>query len=87
MMCVGEYKHHNQTEKLMQDPMFKGKVREYTAAKLSVALPDTVDWRTAGAVSFVKDQVSKHNMNTHACTRLINCTQADVCIMYLCVCV
>lgn len=57
MMCVGDYSHHNHTERLLENNMFKGRVREYTHPQ-GVSLPETVDWRTAGAVSFVKDQVT-----------------------------
>lgn len=57
-MCVQDYKRKNVTEKLLADSRrFKGiKVSEYKQPE-SVSLPDTVDWRTGGAVTWVKDQV------------------------------
>lgn len=55
MTCVQDYRHHNTTEKLLS--MSKGfKVSEYKASDVS-SLPETVDWRTGGAVTHVKDQV------------------------------
>lgn len=54
MMCVQEAPR-NHTEMLMARK-FKGNIREYKVSK-EVSLPDTVDWRTGGAVTFVKDQV------------------------------
>ena len=57
MMCVQDYNHHgNLTESLLADNKFKGRVREYQAPA-TVSLPETVDWRTGGAVTHVKDQV------------------------------
>ena len=54
MTCVQDYKHHNATEELS---MKKGiKISEYKASSVT-SLPDAVDWRTGGAVTFVKDQV------------------------------
>ena len=57
MMCVGDYSHPNHTERLLADKLFRGRVKEYTLQQ-GVSLPETVDWRTAGAVTFVKDQVT-----------------------------
>lgn len=59
-MCVQDYSHHNLTQKL-QESNFKGKVREYKNDE-SVSLPETVDWRTGGAVTWVKDQVIVQNL-------------------------
>lgn len=56
MMCVQDYNHGNLTESLLADNKFKGRVREYQAPA-TVSLPETVDWRTGGAVSYVKDQL------------------------------
>lgn len=57
-MCVQDYNHKNTTEKVLADSRrFKGiKVSEYQQPE-GVSLPDTVDWRTGGAVTMVKDQV------------------------------
>lgn len=60
MMCVGDYSHHNHTERLLADRLFKGRVKEYSFQQ-GLSLPESVDWRTAGAVTFVKDQVIIHN--------------------------
>ncbi|XP_003383103.1 PREDICTED: silicatein-like [Amphimedon queenslandica] len=55
MTCVQDYKRHNATDKLLS--MKKGiKISEYKASGVS-SLPDTVDWRTGGAVTWVKDQL------------------------------
>ena len=57
-MCLQSYNHGpNVTDSLLKDSKFKGKVSEYKKP-LKYTLPETVDWRTAGAVTFVKDQVS-----------------------------
>ena len=53
-MCVQDYSLHNLTE-MLGEARFKGKGRVYKHQ--SVSLPDTVDWRTGGAVTWVKDQV------------------------------
>ena len=59
MMCVQEMPHGpNITHSIIdKHPKMKGRVSEYQMPE-AVTMPDTVDWRTGGAVTFVKDQVS-----------------------------
>ena len=67
-MCVSSSNTHNVSRGL--SGKYGHLFKKFNTSQYKYSLPDDIDWRTSGAVTSVKDQVSCWLYNTQQCTRV-----------------